>query len=70
MLIDKGRKRSLIWLIVFIFVLQCRACLYSYTMVVTEKCNVYSFGVVALETLIGRHPTELLPCYFPRLLKK
>ncbi|XVF16602.1 hypothetical protein REPUB_Repub10bG0046000 [Reevesia pubescens] len=32
----------------------------AYTMVVTEKCDVYSFGVLALETLMGRHPGELL----------
>ncbi|KAF5933557.1 hypothetical protein HYC85_029728 [Camellia sinensis] len=27
---------------------------------VTEKSNVYSFGVVALETIMGKHPGELL----------
>ncbi|KAG6648707.1 probable leucine-rich repeat receptor-like protein kinase At1g35710 [Carya illinoinensis] len=32
----------------------------AYTMVVTEKCDVYSFGVMALEILMGRHPGELL----------
>ncbi|XAR51760.1 Non-specific serine/threonine protein kinase [Bertholletia excelsa] len=32
----------------------------AYTMVVTEKCDAYSFGVVALETIMGKHPTELL----------
>ncbi|XVF58259.1 hypothetical protein PTKIN_Ptkin07bG0050300 [Pterospermum kingtungense] len=33
---------------------------FAYTMVVTEKCDVYSFGVLALEILMGRHPGELL----------
>ncbi|XP_042988832.1 MDIS1-interacting receptor like kinase 2-like [Carya illinoinensis] len=32
----------------------------TYTMVVTEKCDVYNFRVVALEILMGRHPGELL----------
>ncbi|KAL5807744.1 hypothetical protein ACOSQ3_028435 [Xanthoceras sorbifolium] len=32
----------------------------AYTMHVTEKCDVYSFGIVALEILLGRHPGELL----------
>ncbi|KAK8999487.1 hypothetical protein V6N11_070649 [Hibiscus sabdariffa] len=32
----------------------------AYTMVVTEKCDVYSFGVLALETLMGKHPGKLL----------
>ncbi|XP_052306590.1 probable leucine-rich repeat receptor-like protein kinase At1g35710 isoform X2 [Populus trichocarpa] len=32
----------------------------AYTMVVTEKCDVYSFGAVALETLMGRHPGDIL----------
>ncbi|GMP49943.1 hypothetical protein CsSME_00016750 [Camellia sinensis var. sinensis] len=32
----------------------------AYTMVVTEKSDAYSFGVVALETIMGRHPGELL----------
>lgn len=29
-------------------------------MVVTEKCDVYSFGVFALEVLMGKHPGELI----------
>ncbi|KAI8533966.1 hypothetical protein RHMOL_Rhmol10G0051900 [Rhododendron molle] len=33
----------------------------AYTMVVTEKCDVYGFGVVALETIMGRHPRDVLP---------
>ncbi|KAJ7972606.1 putative Receptor protein kinase [Quillaja saponaria] len=32
----------------------------AFTMKVTEKCDVYSFGIVALEVLMGRHPHELL----------
>ncbi|XP_043706646.1 probable leucine-rich repeat receptor-like protein kinase At1g35710 [Telopea speciosissima] len=32
----------------------------AYTMVVTEKCDVYSFGVLALETIMGRHPGEFI----------
>ena len=32
----------------------------AYTMVVTEKCDVYSFGMVALETMIGIHPRDLV----------
>ena len=32
----------------------------AYTMRVTEKCDVYSFGVIALEVMMGKHPGELL----------
>ncbi|GMP49947.1 hypothetical protein CsSME_00016753 [Camellia sinensis var. sinensis] len=32
----------------------------GYTMEVTKKCDAYSFGVVALETIMGKHPGELL----------
>ncbi|GKU97132.1 hypothetical protein SLEP1_g10312 [Rubroshorea leprosula] len=28
-------------------------------MVVSKKCDVYSFGVLALETLMGKHPEDL-----------
>ena len=32
----------------------------AFTMRVTDKCDIYSFGVVALEVMMGRHPRELL----------
>ncbi|CBI27339.3 unnamed protein product, partial [Vitis vinifera] len=32
----------------------------AYTMVVTEKCDVYSFGVLTLEIMMGKHPRELV----------
>ncbi|KAJ4966417.1 hypothetical protein NE237_018266 [Protea cynaroides] len=32
----------------------------AYTMIVTEKCDVYSFGVLILETIMGRHPGEFI----------
>ena len=31
-------------------------------MVVTEKCDVYSFGVLVLEVVMGKHPGELISC--------
>ncbi|XP_057454812.1 MDIS1-interacting receptor like kinase 2-like [Lotus japonicus] len=32
----------------------------AYTMVVTEKCDVFSFGVLAFEILTGKHPGDLV----------
>ncbi|KAL5990313.1 hypothetical protein ACLOJK_011211 [Asimina triloba] len=32
----------------------------AYTMRVTEKCDVYSFGVLSLEVMKGRHPRDLI----------
>ncbi|KAK4275649.1 hypothetical protein QN277_018692 [Acacia crassicarpa] len=31
----------------------------AFTMQANEKCDVYSFGVLTLEILMGRHPAEL-----------
>ncbi|KAK1308740.1 putative LRR receptor-like serine/threonine-protein kinase [Acorus calamus] len=36
----------------------------AYTMNVTEKCDIYSFGVVALEMIMGRHPWEITLAIF------
>ncbi|XP_026445448.1 MDIS1-interacting receptor like kinase 2-like [Papaver somniferum] len=40
----------------------------AYTMKVTEKCDVYSFGVLILEVLHGRHPSEIITLLSPELL--
>ncbi|KAE8682388.1 hypothetical protein F3Y22_tig00111244pilonHSYRG00032 [Hibiscus syriacus] len=40
----------------------------AYSMVVTEKCDIYGFGVLALEILMGKHPGELLSTLSSSLL--
>jgi hypothetical protein len=35
----------------------------SQTMEVNEKCDVYSFGVLALEIIIGKHPGDLISLF-------
>jgi serine/threonine protein kinase len=32
----------------------------AYTMEVNEKCDVYSFGLLTLEILMGKHPREFI----------
>lgn len=32
----------------------------AYTMAVSEKCDVFSFGVLALEILTGKHPGDIV----------
>ncbi|KAF7848744.1 hypothetical protein BT93_L1599 [Corymbia citriodora subsp. variegata] len=32
----------------------------AYTMKVTEKCDMYSFGIVAIEVIKGRHPGDCI----------
>ncbi|CDP11203.1 unnamed protein product [Coffea canephora] len=34
---------------------------FAYTMKVTEKCDVYSFGVLIMEVFKGKHPRDLIP---------
>ncbi|KAI4347941.1 hypothetical protein L6164_008713 [Bauhinia variegata] len=33
---------------------------FAYTMEVNKKCDVYSFGVLALEIIMGQHPGDLI----------
>ncbi|XP_004492928.1 uncharacterized protein [Cicer arietinum] len=37
---------------------------FSETMEVTEKCDVYSFGVLCFEILIGKHPADFISTLF------
>ncbi|XP_054794052.1 MDIS1-interacting receptor like kinase 2-like [Prosopis cineraria] len=36
----------------------------AYTMEVIEKCDVYSFGVLALEIIMGKHPRDIMMSFF------
>nr|GMD94118.1 MDIS1-interacting receptor like kinase 2-like [Ipomoea batatas] len=43
---------------------------FAYTMEVNEKCDVFSFGVVALEVIMGRHPGDLVASISSSLLSE
>lgn len=33
---------------------------FAYTLEVNEKCDVYSFGVLSLEVIMGKHPGDMI----------
>lgn len=37
---------------------------FAYTLEVNEKCDVYSFGMVSLEVIMGKHPRDLISVLF------
>lgn len=43
--------------------LECQSFFFAelaYTMEVNDKCDIYSFGVVTLEVIMGRHPSDII----------
>ena len=37
---------------------------FAYTLEVNEKCDVYSFGMVSLEVIMGKHPRDIISVLF------
>ncbi|XP_060672845.1 MDIS1-interacting receptor like kinase 2-like [Ziziphus jujuba] len=37
---------------------------FAFTLEVNEKCDVYSFGMVSLEVIMGKHPGDLISVLF------
>ena len=53
----KNERHHILLILLFFYIIYVEL---AYTVEMTEKCDVYSFIVVALEILMGRHSWELL----------
>ena len=53
----KYKSSSQLFIYFYFFFLFCRVCLYNGS---EWKCDIYSFGVLVLEVLMGKHPSKLI----------